>query len=240
MTGLRVAIFGSFLFACLPAAAQDLAIPDVQYPKLAKEAADAAGFVLAGWKIEIQHKGDLNADGADDLLMVLRRDDPANVLKNEGLGENPLDTNPRILAAAFAVGKTYRLALENHTLIPRHINPTLEDALSDGDVTIDRGSILVQMKFFANAGSWEMFNASYRLRYRNGRFGLIGYDRVSVHRASGEVNEISINYLTYTVERAKGTIESDEKTVTKTKLKPAPVPALEKIGDGLEFNPLPD
>jgi hypothetical protein len=222
------------------AAAQELAISDVTYPKLVRQAGDAADFVPAGWKLEIQRKGDLNADGRDDLLIVLRQDDPNNILKHDGLGEDSLDTNPRILAAALSVSKTFRLAMQNHSLIPRHINPTLEDALGEGGVSIDRGGILVQLNFFASAGSWETFNATYRLKYHGGRFELIGYDKHSVHRATGEANDISINYLTRTIERGKGSIESDATTVTKAKLKRAPSLTLEKIGDGLDFNPLPE
>jgi hypothetical protein len=59
------------------------------------------------------------------------------------------------------------------------------------------------LNFFAGADSWETFNAAHRLNFREGRFALIGYDKHSAHRATGEVNEISINYLTYLIERGK-------------------------------------
>lgn len=71
-----------------------------------------------------QSQGDLNGDGVSDLLLVLRMNDPKNVVKNDGLGPDELDTNPRMLVVAFADNsKKYRLVVADHTLIPRHTNP---------------------------------------------------------------------------------------------------------------------
>src|SRR5580692_8046351 len=68
--------------AVLAARADDLTPPDVIYPTLAAHAADAVGFAPAGWQIETKLSGDLNGDGVDDLVLVLREHDPANVLAN--------------------------------------------------------------------------------------------------------------------------------------------------------------
>src|SRR5271154_1040489 len=107
--------------ASAAALADDLAPPDVTYPKLAAHADAAEGFAPTGWQIETRLSGDLNGDGIDDLALVLRAHDPANVLDNTGgLGVEKLDTNPRILAVALGrSGGGYDLAAENHTLIPR-------------------------------------------------------------------------------------------------------------------------
>src|SRR5262245_18638321 len=83
------------------AAARELQIPEAVYPGLPQRAASADGFVPAGWKLETQVSGDLNRDGIADLVLVLRENNPKNVIEHENLGENPLDTNPRILAIAF-------------------------------------------------------------------------------------------------------------------------------------------
>src|SRR5262245_51843020 len=115
---MRRLFFGLLLSLLLPGAAQaDLDIPAVSYPGLAQQGANAQAFVPEGWKLEAEHKGDLNKDGQDDLLILLRMNEAKNVVKHDGLGANPFDTNPRILAVAFAGGadKLYALALENHT-----------------------------------------------------------------------------------------------------------------------------
>lgn len=238
-------LFAALLLLCLPGdfAAADLVIPDVAYPKLAVTGSTAADFVPAGWKLEYSSTGDLNGDSAADLLLLLRMNDPKNVIANkEGLGEDPFDTNPRILAVAFAEkAGGYRLALENHTLIARRTVPTQSDPITDAsDIAIERGALKVHLDFFLSAGGWGMFNCTYRFRYQNGRFELIGFDKVSTQRNTGEIEIVSINYSTGKVEIGTGTIESDETKRTVKKLeKKRKALTIEAIGDGLEFDPMP-
>ena len=56
-------VFAAALIACgaSSAARADIEIPPVTYPKLAKQAAAAEGFVPAGWRLETKRIGDLNA-----------------------------------------------------------------------------------------------------------------------------------------------------------------------------------
>lgn len=233
----RLALALVLLGNCTPAAiAQELEILPAAYATLKSEGKAAQDFVPAGWKLETSATGDLNKDGVDDLALLLRQDNPANVLKNDSLGENPFDTNPRILAAAFASGGVYKLALQNHTLIPRRESPTLEDPLSEGGLSIDHGSLVVKVSFFASAGAWETYNSTFRLRHDGDQFRLIGFDKYWVHRGSGEMEQTSVNYLTGIAEIGKGTIESDE--LTSKKRRPIGRKALltlEQIGDGLAF-----
>ncbi|MGK9164817.1 hypothetical protein KXR53_00885 [Inquilinus limosus] len=225
------------------AAAQAPDIPTVTYPPLPRQAASAEGFAPAGWRLEAQARGDLNGDGAEDLAFVLHATDPKNVVPNpDGFGEDPLDTNPRILAVAFARkgGAAYDLALENHTLIPRRTDPVLEDPFDGtaaGGLQIARGTLRITLGVFVSAGSWTTWNTTQTFRWQNGRFELIGYDRTSTHRGSGETNGLSINYLTRRVKRTEGNIESDEEKTRWETLPRGPLLGLDEVGDGLEFDP---
>ena len=233
-----------FAFALLadPGAAQDLVIPKVTYPALPARAASAQGFVPPGWKLELQVSGDLNRDGRPDIAFVLRQQDPKNVIPNkQGLGVDPLDTNPRILAVVFANASSgYELAVQNHALIPRHIDPVLADPLDEpGGFTIERGALRVKLHLFSSAGSWTMSNTSYVFRHQNGRFELIGFDRETTQRNSGRISGISINYSTGKANITTGSIESDAKKVTSKSLRPGQLLTIDQIGDGLEFEPKP-
>jgi hypothetical protein len=237
---MRHALIGLLILMSTGASAQELVIPEVSYPSLPKEGASAETFVPQGWKLETQKTGDLDKDGKDDLLLLLRMDDARNVLKHEGLGQNPFDTNPRILAVAFAggTGKPYRLGLENHTLIGRPVDPVLEDPLSElGGISIEREVLKVELHLFSSAGSWATGLTTYRFRHGKSGFELIGFDRSTTGRGDGTQQEVSINYLTGKVKISTGTIESDEEKVEWRKLKKKPLFKIEDIGNGLEFEP---
>src|SRR5688500_7334278 len=104
-------------------------LPPVTYPPLPAEAANAEGFVPSGWKIENQAEGDVDGDSRADLALVLRSQDPANVLPVEMCGDK-LDTNPSMLAVLLAKpGGGYRRAVENHVLIARRENSCALDGL---------------------------------------------------------------------------------------------------------------
>lgn len=220
--------------------ASALDVPEVRYPNLPTQAADAQGFVPSGWLLEDKEEGDLNNDGKPDLVLVLRQHDPANIVHNDdGLGENPLDTNPRILAVAFARAEGgYALALQNHALIPRHDRPTVEDMLAEGGVSIGRGTLRVSLHFFANAGTWMMSDTAYTFRWQNNRFELIGYDGSTVMRNSGESEDLSVNYSTGKVKHATGNMQDDAQKVTWKKLSTTRRWTIDEVGDGGAFDPL--
>ena len=222
-------------------AAQELAIPAAPYPALPRQAASAEGFVPPGWQLEAQAKGDLNGDGAEDLALVLHATDPNNVVANpDGLGVDKLDTNPRILAVVFARNAGYELALENHALIPRRTDPVMDDpfdSVAASGLEVARGTLRLRLGVFASAGSWSMSTIATTFRWQNGRFELIGYDRTETNRGSGEIEGLSINYLTRRAKRSQGTIESDAEKSRWETLPRGPLLSLDEVGDGLEFDP---
>ena len=218
------------------AAAQELAIPEVVYPKLMAHAGSGSDFVPKGWKLEHEVAGDLNQDGLPDLFLVLKDDDPKNIVSDPGFSENPVDTNPRILAVAFKeeAANTYRLIFENHVFVPRITEPVFEDYLDEGGVTIDRGSINISLFSFGG----DIWRPAYQFRYQHGRFELIGYSDVRVRRSSGELTTTSINFVTRKVETTIGTIENDIVKTKTSELKSGPAITMDSIGESFRFEPL--
>ena len=230
-----------FAVAFAPAAAlAQVEPPPVTYPRLVLQAPSAEAFAPAGWRVEFKAAGDLNKDGIDDLALVIRQDDPANVLTNMPIGPAKFDTNPRILAVALGRrGGGYDLALENHTLIPRTTEPNLDDYLSEGGgVSIARGTLQVKLHLFASAGGWSMGTVGYTFRFQSGRLELIGYDSAMTQRNSGETTEISVNYSTGRMKIATGSIENDKTKVRWRTLPKRPPLTIDQIGDGMEFDPM--
>lgn len=214
-------------------------IPAARYPALVGTAADAAGFAPAGWVVEHRVPGDLNGDDRPDLIVVLRQRDPANIIRHEGLGGSPLDTNPRILAVALATtAGPFRLVEQDHVFIPRTTNPVFQDPLEEVP-TIRDGVVSIRLAFFASAGSWTMSSSTARFRQRQDRLELIGHDSTEVRRNTGEMVERSVNFLTRRVSTVNTTIDTDEtvEPVWNT-LPPGSPLTLKQIGDGLAFDPI--
>ena len=234
---LAALLLVSVATSAVAAADDDPAIPAASYPMLVPHAQLAEGFVPPGWKLESKLTGDLNGDGRDDVVLVLRGADPRNII--EIGGQKNYDTNPRILAVAFAgTADGYDLVLENHTLISRTTEPSAQDPLDangvqEGGIEITKRTIKVTLGYFSGI----MGRKTYTFRYRDKRFGLIGYDSIDVERFSGAMAQVSVNYLTRKMNLTRGNISSDTDKVTRKTLRPGQLLTMEQIGDGLDFSP---
>jgi hypothetical protein len=231
---------GFLLLAALSSAAAaqdpgDQEIPPVDYPAIVRTAAAPAGFIPKGWKQVQLAEGDLNRDGKPDFAMVVRMDSTANRIAPSWAPDTRYDTNPWMLIAAFRTGSGYDLVVADHSLIPRHENPNADDEFDE--IKIANGTLKVVMHLFLSAGGWQMGGSAYTFRWQDGGFKLIGFDRDSVMRNSGETEEVSINYLTGHKELKTGNIGSDEEQTKSIRMRRKPLLDLTAIGDGLMFDP---
>jgi hypothetical protein len=189
----------------IPSGAQDAPMP-----QLRKQSTDAAGFVPSGWVLEKSVKGDLNADGIEDLVLILREADPQKVItyKSEVWVEpdnpNVIDTNRRILVVAFGTGTPsgYTQVLVDAILIPpeepEHPNeqPGLPyDPLRD--ISITRNALRISIRS-ASERDWGGGFTMYTFRYETGCFRLIGLDEQNFPSCKGCDPEArySANFLT--------------------------------------------
>lgn len=168
-----------------------------------------------------------------DALLLLRMNDPKNVLPNEGF--DPLDTNPRVLAAVLADAKGFHLAFQNAKLIARNDSPNMADAF--GSLELVKNTFDLRLVSFASEGTWWAGNSKFRFRYQAGCFRLIGYDTISQHRASHETDTRSVNYLNGAALRTHSMSDDDKPTTEKQKLKSTKPVCIEAMGDGLDFQP---
>ncbi len=218
----------ALLLAAAPAAGpgQPLDLPPVRYPEVPIAARAADGFVPAGWAIVARQTGDLDADGRDDVVLLMRMRDPANILPvPAGNRTERFDTNPHLLAVAFGErGGGYRLAASNHRLFPRPIRPfTGEEPLGEETIRIERGGLVLWFGYLRG-------QASYRFRWRGGAFRLIGYE--SSGASGGCVETISINYLTGRARVTNEPISSDRTREAWRALTGGPPPTLSEIDAG--------
>jgi hypothetical protein len=209
-------------------------MPPVKYPAVPATAADAKGFVPAGWKIVEQASGDLDGAGAADLALVVQAQDPANILRADMCGDT-LDTNPYMTIVALAGPGGYRRVVANHVLLPRRDNACALHGLSV--LEIKGRSLHLFFERMMSAGGGDAGNNSFNFQWRGDAMRLIGFDYIDVQRYSGEMKSLSVNYLTRKVKTSLGRIDSDKEAVRWTRLRAGALPTLDQVGDALEYDP---
>jgi hypothetical protein len=232
-------LFGSILMlASAAAAAQDpgTAPPPVTYPAIARQSATLAGFIPKGWVLETKATGDLNRDKLPDAALVLHMNDRRNHVASTFGPDEKYNSNPRMLVVAFArKGGGYSLAVADHRLIPRLENQNQDEPFDE--VKIAGGTLRLKMHVFMSAGGWRMGGSAYAFRWQNGGFKLIGFDRDSVMRNTGDTEEVSINYLTGRKQLKTGNIGTSVAKERTVRMRRKPLLDLTQIGDGLMFDP---
>ena len=181
------------------------------FPQKAKTIDD---FIPKGWKRISSTNGDLNKDKLEDAAIVIEKEDKKNIKKNDSLGPDYLNLNPRILLVLFKQKDgTYTLVSKNDKGFIQsendEENPTLMDTLTG--ISIKNDILRINFSYFLSAGSWEASEAIFTFRFQNNRFELIGFDNISFMRNSGEQEEFSINFSTNKIKTTTGGNMFDEK-----------------------------
>ena len=164
-------------------------------------------FAPAGWKIEEQVTGDLNADALPDYALKLVE------AKAEKDAEGDPTERGRALVIALATkdGQLVRAGVADSLLQCTRCGGAFYGVVeTPAEVTIEKGVIVVQQ----DHGSREVINTTYRFRYEpsTGKFLLIGFDLANADRATAQVTSESINYLTGAREETRSKGEADVKT----------------------------
>ena len=166
------------------------------FPQKAKTVND---FIPKGWKKILTTNGDLNKDKLEDTVIVIEKEDKENIKKNDVLGPDYLNLNPRILLVLFKQKDgTYILASKNDKGFIKSEgndnNPALMDTLDD--IIIKNNVLKIVFNYFMSAGSWWTSTNVYIFRFQNNVFELIGYESNAYMRNTGEEEGTSINFST--------------------------------------------
>jgi hypothetical protein len=148
--------------------------------------ANLAKFIPAGYRLIQEVRGDLNGDGAEDRVLIIKATDK-KMFKQYYSDDPLLDYNRSGVMIFFKDGDDYRLALENRQCFEAefeddlHLTPTLE-------IWIKKGNLYFAFGTGRARHGWER----YTFRYQNSEFELIGYDESEPYNCV----LISINFLT--------------------------------------------
>lgn len=179
-------------------------------PKLPTAGRSIMDFIPAGFEVVGKATGDLNADGLADAAVHIKGTSKKFMNKNEGLGSDVFDTNPRILVILFkdAGSGEFKLAEQSNTFIIAPDSPVSSEPFQE--ISIKNNVLNIEFELWQSAGGWGMTRAMYRFRYRSGEFQLIGADSTEAMRNSGEMETRSYNFLTNRVRVSTGNFSSDK------------------------------
>lgn len=157
------------------------------YEKTNKKTLDFNEFIPKGFELFEKIYGDLNKDGVDDCVLIIKGADAKNIVKNED--NEMVDKNRRGIIILFNHNDTYKLVSQNLNCFSSENEDGGVYYVPELSVDINKGNLTVD---FAN-GRYGFSN--YTFRFKNSDFELIGYD--SSENNGPIINiETSINYLT--------------------------------------------
>ncbi|WP_294738532.1 hypothetical protein [uncultured Flavobacterium sp.] len=147
-------------------------------------------FIPKGWKTIATVEDDLNNDALKDIVMVIEEITP---------NENKLKLRQLIILFKHKDSNLYSLKARNTVFIPT-VNytdePCLEDPFNKDKISIQNGVLSINLHYFYSCGDWSVIDQTYKFRFQENNFVLIGYDAFDYHRASGDMKTISVNLLT--------------------------------------------
>ncbi len=143
-------------------------------------------FLPNGYVVFEKVTGDLNKDGIDDCILIIKGTDKSKIVKDENHGES--DRNRRGIIILFNKKDHYELALKNYDCFSSENEDGGVYFAPELSIEINKGNL------YANYGHGRYGYWKYTFRFQNSDFELIGYDQSDNH---GPVvnSEISINFL---------------------------------------------
>ena len=188
--------------------------------QLAKEGRTIEEVVPNGWDIQ-SATGDLNKDGIEDFVLIVRPNDPAHIkTRDDGFEYN---FNPLFLAVYFGStsGVYKRFKVWYDTIGSREDEE--RDITNEVSIT-PKGAIDIRVSYCSNIRTDETGATTYRYRFQSGDFYLIGEESTWGNRLAAEWERTSINYLSGQKEVTSGDLITRKNLKTKqVKIKKEPL-----------------
>jgi hypothetical protein len=143
-------------------------------------------FIPEGYIMFEKINGDLNNDGAEDCVLIIKGTNKNKIITDEYRGR--LDQNRRGIIVLFNNNGSYELATKNYDCFSSENEDGGVYFAPELSLDIKRGNLYINYGH-GRYGAWK-----YTFKYQNGDFKLIGYD--FFEGAPVVESETSINFLT--------------------------------------------
>jgi len=188
-------------------------------------------FIPEGYVLFEKSFGDLNSDGVEDCILLIKKIDSANIVQDEYRGE--LDRNRRGIILLLKNKDTYTVAVKNYDCFSSENEDGGVYYAPELSVYANKSKLYVEYAH-GRYGFWK-----YTFRYQNSDFELIGYDASSNY---GPVinTETSINFSTKKKLTRKNTNEEADsgEEVFKETWSKVEIEALKKLSEIKDFDEL--
>jgi hypothetical protein len=144
-------------------------------------------FIPEGHVLFEKILGDLNKDGLEDCILIIKGTDKSKIVKDESRGA--LDRNRRGIIVLLNKKDGYELAVKNYECFSSENEDGGVYFAPDLGVEITKGKLFIHYAH-GRYGYWR-----YMFRLQNSDFELIGYD-ASSNNGPTVLTETSINFLT--------------------------------------------
>lgn len=185
----KILFFSVFiLFVCC-----SLSANAAEKTTMAKQGKTVEELVPKGWVGIRSEKADFDKDGIADLVVIATPDYRENILVREDDGYETNCNKPIITFYRGNANGVYTLWKQNDNVIPAED----EFVSVDYGMTVNAKAVVTfSWSLFYSAGSSSNDSMKVVFRFQNDDFYLIGRDEESQSRMSGEVVQVSYNYLT--------------------------------------------
>ena len=149
--------------------------------------ANLAKFIPAGYRFIEEVRGDLNGDGADDYVLIIKATDKKKVVRryDDDPKSDIVDLNRRGVMIFFSDGNDYRLVQEHR----RCFESEEEYPSPTATISVRKGNLYVEY-------CGRLDDTHYTFRYRNSEMELVGYDDGCDGCDVDHNHSRSINFLT--------------------------------------------
>lgn len=157
--------------------------------------------------------GDLNKDGLEDCILIIKGTDKSKVIQHEYRGE--LDRNRRGIIVLLNKNDNYELAVKNYNCFSSENEDGGVYYAPELNFEIKNGKLFINYAH-GRYGYWQ-----YTFRYQNNDLELIGYDSSENHGPI-VLYKTSINFLTKTKiesENINRNVEDSDEVFEKTEMK---------------------
>lgn len=201
------------------------------YPQIGSHGKITPDFIPQNWILLDSAIGDLNNDKYNDLCLVIQYKDTVSLVKKDGNDSDTILSQPRILIISFynPSSNQFDFVEQSNTFILSHNDPNMEEPFQG--ISISNKILQIDFQIFMNMGGWGMSNNSYKFRYQNKEFTLIGADYNSAQRNTGETENRSYNFLTKKVKIETGNFSSDTQKIKWRKFQIAKLKTLKTFGE---------